>query len=369
MLQFLLQFLQVCTMVSSTAPAAFPFPHVTLTPIVGRPTEPTIKVLLREVYTNARAVPSTRGGGVNGYLGSIMPTVDYARHAGPLADPWTTVTHPGSLLVHPDGTEAHKITADDRAYDSRLREFKESMKVQTELKQQLLAAIEPTYVQELASEDFGYADVTPRALLAHLQQWYSEVEPEELERNRATLQSTWNVDEPIENLWEKVISARQFAARHGDPISELTALHLLLTSLESTGVFTDACDKWRDLPSFGKNIASFRVHFDQENKTRLRKLTAQQGGFHGANVATTRANAATAAAAAAAASTTTGTPVVIVGETRMYYCHSHGLGWNPNHTSPKCSNKKEGHKDDATINKMQGGCNTIMTNRRARVEG
>ena len=59
----------------------------------------------------------------------------------------------------------------------------------------------------------------------------------------------------------------------------------------------------------------------------------------------------------------------MVGKTLMYSCHSHGLGWNANHTSPKCNKKKEGHKDDSTINNMMGGCNLIMTNRRPQPDG
>jgi hypothetical protein len=41
----------------------------------------------------------------------------------------------------------------------------------------------------------------------------------------------------------------------------------------------------------------------------------------------------------------------------MYYCWSHGLGINQQHTSPMCTFKKDGHIDTATANNMQGGCN------------
>ena len=44
----------------------------------------------------------------------------------------------------------------------------------------------------------------------------------------------------------------------------------------------------------------------------------------------------------------------------MYYCWSHGLGINKQHTSPTCTFKKDGHIDTATVDNMQGGCNRIM---------
>jgi len=44
----------------------------------------------------------------------------------------------------------------------------------------------------------------------------------------------------------------------------------------------------------------------------------------------------------------------------MYYCWTHGLGFNCTHTSATCSNLAEGHCPNATVKNMQGGNNTIM---------
>jgi hypothetical protein len=37
----------------SSAPTMFPFPHPALTPVLGKPTTATIKLLQREVFANA----------------------------------------------------------------------------------------------------------------------------------------------------------------------------------------------------------------------------------------------------------------------------------------------------------------------------
>ena len=57
-------------------------------------------------------------------------------------------------------------------------------------------------------------------------------------------------------------------------------------------------------------------------------------------------------------------PCVLVSDTKgkweqFYYCWTHGLGFNKDHTSLTCTKKAEGHKEDATILNMQGGNNTI----------
>jgi hypothetical protein len=342
----------------------FPFPHATLTPIVGKPTEPTVKLLQRELYTNARSVPSTRGGGANGYLGLLMPALAYAERAGALS-PWRNVIHPGRLPIHNLDATSIQITARDRAYDAQLREYAELTKIKIELKQQILAAVPSMYLRILSDQDFGFADVSPAQLLTHLRLTYSAVEPEDLEKNRQVLKEPWNVDEPMELLWERLSDVRQFAARHGDAISEFNAMNLTLTAIEATGVFTDACDKWRDRETFSKNVDTFQLFFNKENKNRLRKLTAKQGGFHGANAAIIPPSGPPSKPPPEKPPPAKPPPgAVVVGETKMFYCWSHGLGWNPEHTSAKCSRKTDGHKDTATVNKMQGGCNTIMSMRR-----
>ena len=146
-------------------------------------------------------------------------------------------------------------------------------------------------------------------------------------------------------------------------------INLTIIMLEKTGVFTTACDTWRVKPPGDKTLANFKLHFTQENEERVRKLTAQSAGFHGANSAAgivfdpliSPAVPATAAAA-------TGTPTVTTNcNTKMYYCWTHGLGINNTHTSATCQHKGIGHKDTATVMHMQGGNNTIYTGARRRI--
>jgi hypothetical protein len=56
----------------------FIFTHDKLTPIMGEPDHETLQQLKREIYANAYANVSTLGGGSRGYLGMLMPPVEYA---------------------------------------------------------------------------------------------------------------------------------------------------------------------------------------------------------------------------------------------------------------------------------------------------
>jgi hypothetical protein len=58
------------------------FLHERFTPIVGVPTAGNIRILTTEVYTNARAIYSVVGDGMNGHLGFVMPPADYLVRTG-----------------------------------------------------------------------------------------------------------------------------------------------------------------------------------------------------------------------------------------------------------------------------------------------
>jgi hypothetical protein len=58
------------------------FPHAELTVIVGKPTNSSIQLLQRLLFTNARSVPSPRGGGNNGHLAIVMNNAAYDARAG-----------------------------------------------------------------------------------------------------------------------------------------------------------------------------------------------------------------------------------------------------------------------------------------------
>ena len=353
---------------SSNTPLSFPTP--VLTPIVGVPNLQSLRTLRRELYANARAIPTTLGGGANGHLALIMPNAAYLTRAG-MAFP--APAHPGGLPAHTASASNAQIASTNRNYDALLVAYNMYITVREELKKQLLAAVEHKYLKQLEDDEFGYADITPQSMLVHLQTMYGAVTQDDIEKNRNLLSTPWNPDDSIEDLWARILHCQSYATAAQEPIPDAATIRLILGVLEKTGIFTDALAVWRRKPETDHTLANFKTHFTAENKERVRVLTAQTAGFHGANTASGTHPPTLVAAAAAAttssaslASTSTSGSVLTNGSVCMYYCWSHGLGKNPAHTSATCLNKKEGHNDNATADNMKGGNNTIMSGRAPR---
>jgi hypothetical protein len=194
----------------------------------------------------------------------------------------------------------------------------------------------------------------------HLRSTYGAITLEDLETNRARLAADWNPDSPLEDVWALIRETQRFAADGHDPISDTTVLSLLLTAFEKSGVFSTAIDKWRDKDPIDWTLANFQPHFTKANVERKRKskLTTQTGDFHTANAA---AGTQPPLLSTPPPASTPG-PSSFRGPTGIswYYCHTHGLGRNKEHTSPTCLNKGPDHKDAATLDNMLGGNNKIL---------
>jgi len=206
--------------------------------------------------------------------------------------------------------------------------------------------------------------VTVFDMLTHLSTTYSTITCNDLERNRASIATLWSPSDPIETLWDCLREVQRIAAAGGDPLSDATLIELTTILFESTGMFTLACDMWCLKPTTNKTYTEFRDFFTTENKERLRKtITSATSGFHSANAATTAPVRPPAAPATAPPMTPTGSAIANDG-THVFYCWTHGLGFNQNHTSATCSKPADGHCQTTTIKNMHGGNNTIMSNHR-----
>ena len=342
----------------------FTFPHETLTPIEGKPTNTTLQLLQRQLFTNARSVPSNRGGGMHGHLAILLSPADYLIRAGV---PFVIPVHPGD--PPPAIGTAAIIGVALRTYADALADLATYNNLSAALTAQILSAVNASFLSALEDPDFGFSDVTPRQMLEHLRTEYGTLTPEELEKNRAALSEPWNFDDPIEDLWAKIVNIQRVAAFGAVPIPDITVITpLTLAMIEATGLLATTTEKFRLRPVAEWSVATFKADFIMGNKERIRRLTAGEAGYHGAHNAVTPAPTLLPTAAAAAVTPTPPLPPpaarhVTVEGGRMYYCWTHGLSSNRNHTSLTCLNKGTGHIDDATAFRMRGGNNTITSGR------
>ena len=350
------------------------FPQPTLTRITSRPTYRSLLKLRRELYANARAIESHRGGGRHGHLALLMHPAAFALISG--GQSFDLPAHPGEAPE--PATTAAGITEATRVYKSILAERDIAALVTNSLRQQLLEAVDHSYIAVLEDGDFGFSDVALPTFLDHLFNCFGEITPTDLIANRERILTAWNIDNPIQMLWAEINDIKRFAAAGLEPISDTSLIGHTIIMFERTGVFQASLDAWRHRPTSDRTWANFVTYFTTEDNERLRRLTASQAGFQSAHSVgpppgyslpppsvantsiTTLTSPSLAAMAISGALARPPPPTNSTSHgTTMYYCWTHGFGRNHTHTSATCRAPADGHCPSATFANTMGG-NTRM---------
>jgi ferritin len=129
----------------------------------------------------------------------------------------------------------HKSQKPNRQYDANLAAYMCYKAVQAALREQILTAINNTFLVALEHEELGHI-ATPQAMIAHLKEEYGELDATEIETNHATLAGAWNPDDHIDELFTHIREAQRLATKANEPITDGAAIRLTITALENTGV-------------------------------------------------------------------------------------------------------------------------------------
>jgi hypothetical protein len=231
------------------------------------------------------------------------------------------------------------------------------------------------------------------------------IAPTELTQNYERLNTPYDPNQPIETLFQQIQDARAFAVAGGQPYGNAMIINVAYTLIFNTGFFPDACRAKQSRAIAGKTWAKFKIYFARAHREfRLTNQTAQQSGFHSANMMieqgrhesmqdTAKAIAQLATATASDRDTvetlsTTNAKLATqleaahilivqlkneiatlkrkiktawqgqrpVKTTNNYsYCWSHGYQVAKSHTSATCNMKKRGHQDAANKGNTMGG--------------
>ena len=94
------------------------------------------------------------------------------------------------------------------------------------------------FLSALEDPDFGFGNVTPLTMLAHFQDKYGTMSPEELERNCSALSEPWNFDAPMEDLLVKIAYIQHLVLCRKVPNPNITIITLTLAMIEKTGLLS-----------------------------------------------------------------------------------------------------------------------------------
>jgi hypothetical protein len=153
------------------------------------------------------------------------------------------------------------------------------------IKKLLIEAFNDAYLNALSDEIIGYTNCTSLQILTHLLTYYAMIAPTELTQNYERLNAPYDTNQPINTLFQQIQDARAFAVAGGQPYGVAMIVNVVYTLVFNTGLFPDACRAWQSRAIASKTWAHFKIDFATAHREfRLTNQTAQQSGFHSANI-------------------------------------------------------------------------------------
>jgi hypothetical protein len=153
------------------------------------------------------------------------------------------------------------------------------------IKKLIHEAFDDEYLNALSDEVAGYANCTSLDLLTHLLTFYAMIAPPELTQNYERLNTPYDPNQPIETLFQQIQDARAFAVAGGQHYGAAMIVDVAYTLVFNTGFYPNACRAWQSRAIAAKTWSQFKIDFATAHREfRLTNQTAQQSGFHSANM-------------------------------------------------------------------------------------
>ena len=140
------------------------------------------------------------------------------------------------------------------------------------------------HVRYLCHRYDGYGQTTTRQILDHLYVTYANISPADLQRNDARLRYPYDVNHPVENLFDQVETAVEYAAAGDTPYTHEKVVAIAFQLLLKTGFFLDKCKTWKRNSPADKTWENFKVYFIIVHlEWRETQVTTADAGFQSAN--------------------------------------------------------------------------------------
>jgi hypothetical protein len=258
------------------------FPHSSLPKVTGEPTSEDLKVIRRLLNNNAMIVASYEGGGCHGHLGIIMTNEEYFDVA---VNVFHVPNNPGPSAAVVAGMTAAVIAETTRLHKDTTQVYHTYHNVDQAIKKLIIESFDNAYLNALSDEIVGYANCTSLQLLTHLLTYYAMITPNELTQNYELLNAPYDPNQPIETRFQQIQDAWSFVVAGGQPYGAAMIVNVAYILVFNTGLFPDACRAWQSRAIAGKAWAQFKLDFATAHREfRLTNQTAQQSGFHSANM-------------------------------------------------------------------------------------
>ena len=149
-------------------------------------------------------------------------------------------------------------------------EFSTFNNIDRDLRQQLLGAIEDTFLQVKHKPHRGYSGSSTLDLLTHLYETYAVISNADWLANDKRFREAYSPNAPIEVYWRQIDDAVAYTNAGSTPYSSKQVVDNVYQLVFNTGIFVADCREWNKRTADDKTLPHIKVFFaDAHREWRL----------------------------------------------------------------------------------------------------
>ena len=235
------------------------FEHPVLTKIRREPTYETLQHIKNELKANTSSVPTTLGGGNNGYLGMILTPAEY-HHIAP-DDPFNRPPNPGVLVPNPAGSDDQIASAEDMHRLTK-KLYLETLLLKQTIKQKITEAVDTKYLAALRNPVTGKISPLVPPILDFLYDNYGHITPQQLDDKTTIFKSmTYDPSQPIDLIFNSIDELVEYAGAAKAELTQSQTINLALVILHIQLIFKDDIQAWKRTNPAYKTWDNFKHDF------------------------------------------------------------------------------------------------------------
>ena len=237
------------------------FVHKTLDKIFGEPDTKTLRRLFKQLKRNARSVNTTLGGGQYGHLFMVIPNNEW--NALPGAAPVQPPQDPGEFNLEGRVTVV-EITNRQNAHDEAKKRYNKYQALQRILKNQLISAIEPPYLDPFRCDVTDMINESIPEIVDYLQSSYGKITVNQIEEAVAEIKNfTFDPTKSINILLNAVQEHVDLLKIAGRELQDGQIRDLAYYLIGKHQIFKEALTNWNKLPD-PKTWSDMKIHMREE---------------------------------------------------------------------------------------------------------
>ena len=260
----------------------------TIDKVIGEPTLVTYKTLFDQLAISAAAVKTNQWGGLHGHLPLLVSDAQFVTIAGDADAVTSKHVKPARIDPRIDGQTSNYLRLlYTREQDEKLLDYHTQEEVDDALKNLIIEAVDPQYIEEKKRDYVGYANETAKSMLAHIKSTWCKITTREKGVAQRALREPWNLVEDI-TAYERALSRNQITCLElGVPINDSDKVQIYMENMYMSDMFEEReMTEWEETPEEDKTWATAKTYFGSLYKKRKKynsDMKARGAGFESAN--------------------------------------------------------------------------------------